>query len=106
NISEWMPGEDWDKEAKKYRIAPEEYTIEQELTIDSDLPDDEYIISIAVLDPAGMLPSLRFAIQNYFTGGRHPMGRVGFNTAITDFEIKPEEFKAMKDDHTLKYTLP
>ena len=71
--------------------------------MDTELQENEYIISIAVLDPAGMLPSLRFAIENYFTGGRHPMGYVGINKTLEQYEINSSDFKNMYEDHSLKY---
>lgn len=103
NISEWMPGDDWDKATSKYRIQPPVYSIEKELTLNVDLPEQEYVIAVSVLDPAGMEPSLRFAIQNYFIGGRHPMGYVGINKELSSYEIPVTDFREMKDDRTLKY---
>ncbi len=103
NISEWMPGDKWDKALSRYTEAPEVYTISKDITLDVTLPEDEYVMSISVLDPAGMQPSLRFAVQNYFTGGRHPMGYVGINKELANYEIKSTEFKDLRDERTLKY---
>jgi hypothetical protein len=33
---------------------------------------------LAILDPAGNLPTVRFATTNYLNGGRHPLGMVDF----------------------------
>jgi hypothetical protein len=104
-ISQWMPGDNWDKAANAYKIPAPEYNIEEILTLDVDLTEDEYIISLSVLDPAGMQPSLRFAMVNYFTGGRHPMGYIGIGKELTNYEISETEFKDMKTDRTLKYSL-
>jgi len=41
-----------------------------------DAPAGTYILALAVLDPAGAMPSLRFATEWYFEGGRHPIGVV------------------------------
>lgn len=105
NISEWMPGDNWDKATSKYLNAAPVYNVEKEITLDSDLNENEYIISVSVLDPAGMLPSLRFANENYFTGGRHPMGYIGINTEPEIFEINQSEFKDIQQDRTLKYVI-
>jgi len=105
NIADWMPGDNWNKGTNRYTTPAPENVIEKELTVDTDIPDDEYIVSIAVLDPAGMQPSLRFAINNYFQGGRHPMGYVGYNTDITTYEIDSKQFADLKKDKTLKYKL-
>lgn len=105
NITEWMPGDNWNKAINRYTTPAPENLVEKELVVDTDIPDDEYVISIAVLDPAGMLPSLRFAVNNYFQGGRHPMGYVGFNKDIAAYEIDSKQFVDMKKDKTLKYKL-
>lgn len=41
-----------------------------------EVPKGTYILSLAILDPAGNLPNLRFATSNYLNGGRHPIGLV------------------------------
>ena len=94
-----------DYSQKVYTQPDAIYHIEEELTLDKKIDTGDYIISIAVLDPAGMLPSLRFAIQNYFEGGRHPMGHVGINTEPIYFEIPVSNFSDMRQDKTLKYKL-
>ncbi|MGN6419949.1 MAG: DUF4832 domain-containing protein [Pseudobacter sp.] len=103
NISEWMPGDNWDKASNRYTIAPEVYSIEKEISLDVDLSEQEYVIAISVLDPAGNMPSLRFAVQNYFIGGRHPMGYIGINKELENYEIPSMDFRDMKDERTLKY---
>lgn len=105
NISQWMPGEQWNVANNSYSIPALEYRIEENLTMDEALPDGEYIIAVSILDPAGMLPSLRFAISNYFEGGRHPMGVVGLNANVNDHEIKSEMFFDLRQERTLKYKL-
>ena len=101
--SQWMPGENWDNVNGKYLTEPTTYEIDRTLTLDTNLPSDEYIIAISVLDPAGMMPSLRFATLNYFTGGRHPMGYIGVGKEISNYQIKPSEFNSIYTDKTLKY---
>ena len=44
---------------------------------DAELAPGRYVLALAILDPAGMLPSVRFATANYLAGGRHPVGIVG-----------------------------
>ena len=104
-ISQWMPGEQWNSANNAYSVPAPEYRIEADLAMDQALPDGEYIIAISILDPAGMLPSLRFAISNYFEGGRHPMGIVGLNASVGDHEVKSETFFDLRQDRTLKYKL-
>ena len=105
NISEWLPGENWDVALNKYTIAPPVNTISKNIVLETQLPAGKYILSIAVLDPAGMLPSLRFAANNYFTGGKHPMGYVGVTNTIDTYEINPSQFIDLQTDKSLKYKL-
>ena len=104
-ISQWMPGDNWNNSTKVYTQPATPNHVEEELTLDKKLDTGDYIISIAVLDPAGMLPSLRFAVQNYFEGGRHPMGHIGVNTEPIYFEIPVSSFNDMRQDKTLKYKI-
>lgn len=104
-ISTWMPGDNWDVSRNAYSVAPELYTVEEEITYDGDLPAGSYIIAIAVLDPSGNLPSLRFANFNYFNGGRHPMGNIGIDTDLEEYMLKASKFDSLKEDHSLHYTL-
>ena len=41
-----------------------------------NLPDGQYILALAILDPASQAPSLRFATTWYFNGGYHPVGLI------------------------------
>lgn len=100
-ISQWMPGDGWD--GSKYASAAAINSVEATLILDADLSSGKYAIAIAILDPAGMLPSARFAVRNYFEGGRHPMGYVGVGSDITDYAIKDQPFFDIQSDKTLKY---
>ena len=100
-----MPGDNWNNSAKVYTQPAATNHIEEELTLDKKLDTGDYIIAISVLDPSGMLPSLRFAIQNYIEGGRHPMGHIGVNTEPVYFEIPTDDFDDMRQDKTLKYKI-
>ena len=102
-ISQWFPGDNWNTEANRYQTPAETYHVEETITLDTDLEAGNYIISVAVLDPAGMLPSLRFAAVNYFEGGRHPMGYIGVDSTPENFEIANDEFFDIQSDKTLHY---
>ena len=61
----------------------------------------EYILALAILDPAGNVPAVRFAIKNYFKGGRHPMGKIGVNYTPEAFTVR--EFDDIRLDSSLFY---
>jgi hypothetical protein len=105
NISEWMPGDNWDIYLNQYLIPPSVYTINTQVQLNTPLPKGEYIISLAVLDPAGMQPSLRFANKNYFRGGYHPLGYIGVNTKPRTCFLDNTTFDDIQSDTTLKYKI-
>lgn len=80
------------------------YTVTDRFTIPEGLRSGTYILALAVLDPSGNLPSLRFANANYYTGGRTPLGVVGIGHGPED-TVKLEPFDSLYEDHTLHYTL-
>lgn len=106
NITEWMPGDKWNPSLKSYDEKAETHTIVRELTVDPGIGNGKYIISISVLDPAGMLPSIRLATRNYFTGGRHPMGYIGVGQELEEYRLDSRLFDDIAGDATLKYVIP
>jgi hypothetical protein len=60
-----------------------------------------YTLAVAILDPSGNAPSLRFANVNYYRGGRTPVGHVGIGTRPPDQNLGP--FDALKSDAALSY---
>ncbi len=103
DIRTWYPGEDYDKAKREYNIAPEKYLINSSFVLNAPISAGTYIIAVSILDPAGNLPSLRFAVNNYFTGGRHPIGYVGFGSTPSDFKIDPGLFDDLYEDNSLHY---
>lgn len=103
-ISIW-PGkavvDGWSTETPGWGTPPESHTVSARFH--PDIPDGEYVLTLAVLDPSGMTPSLRFATSQYWNGGRHPIGLVGIGQPGTG--ALPESF-AFDDpvrDRTLRY---
>jgi hypothetical protein len=64
----------WSNQPLGWAIPPARHRVSQ--VFSPVLAPGEYVLSLAVLDPAGMKPSLRFASSQYWNGGRHPIGRV------------------------------
>ena len=73
--SEYLPDINWNAAGGgKWKNPPQKNTVKGNFKV--DIPEGTYILSLAILDPAGNLPSLRFATSNYLKGGRHPVGMV------------------------------
>ncbi len=78
--SEWPkfhPNKNWVDGIPGWATPPKTYMASGEFKV--SIPTGRYILALAVLDPAGQLPSLRFATSQYFKGGRHPVGMVAVN---------------------------
>ena len=102
----WLPGDDWDPAAKAYAVKPRSVRVEGRFTVPTAVGNGERILALAVLDPAGNLPCARFSIANYFTGGRHPIGRIGVGMRPAAAELAPSAFDDPGQDRTLRYALP
>lgn len=103
DIRRWLPGDKWDKTEKKYKIEPEKNQINGKFLLPADLPKGEYILGLSIIDPAGNVPAVRFAVKNYFKGGRHPIGKIGIGKKINNFEISETVFDDLYSDRTLFY---
>jgi len=72
-------------------------------TFNPTVPPGTYTLAVAVLDPAGDAPSLRFANTNYYRGGRTPIGRVAVGGAPNSPAQDLGAFDGLKADDTLSY---
>jgi len=100
--SQYYPNTNWNNsKAGEWAIPPAVNRLEDQFKI--DVPEGNYILSLAILDPAGNFPSIKFATSNYINGGRHPMGliSVGDNKCYplpVDFQ-----FNDLYQDNSLYY---
>jgi hypothetical protein len=118
NIRDWLPGEGWtapewvknkpnknwvDNGTPGWTTPPKTYTASGDFKL--TIPTGEYILALAVLDPAGHLPCLRFATSQYFKGGRHPIGRIGVGMRPAAAKLDSSTFDDPAQDRTLRYAL-
>lgn len=107
DIRKWMPGEDWDGQAFAYRRPAKSYAEEGRATLTQTIPQGDFIIALAILDrQGGMMPSVRFAIENYFRGGWHPLGFIGVGRKPAEIGLKDVTFDSPAFDDTLHYKVP
>ena len=76
----FYPSETWSDTPAVWAVPAATYQIEE--NFDVVAPPGTYILAVAILDPAGMVPSVRFATSNYLTGGRHPVGLVAVQAGM------------------------
>jgi hypothetical protein len=79
------------------------YTVRDEWRLPAKLPEGTYTLALAVLDPAGSLPALRFANVNYYNGGRMPLGKIGIGNMPDTDDLG--YFDSLYRDRSLYYTL-
>jgi hypothetical protein len=106
DIHRWLPGDDWDPQSEKWKVPPEIYEVDETVSIPSSIPEGDYVLGLAILDAqGGRLPSVRFAVKNYWQDGWHPMGFVGIGHAPKQKEVPGPFFEAPRDE-TLHYEVP
>lgn len=103
DIHDWMPGEQWNEGLQEYDFPAPVVRNTSNFIIEHPLPKGKYILALAILDPAGMVPSVRFATSQYFNGGSHPIGFVGIDTSIAQPIIHPADFDNPANDNSLYY---
>jgi hypothetical protein len=123
DIRTWLPGDEWTPPAWPHnagtntdeavwpaagecRWSKPAQPAEISGTFTPDVPAGRYVLALAVLDPAGMLPSLRFATANYFNGGRHPVGLVGIGGERGGALTPDITFDDPQRDTSLHYRAP
>ncbi len=100
--SKFVPDTSWNANGTgKWENPPRKNTIKENFKV--DIPNGTYILSLAILDPAGDLPSLRFATLNYLNGGRHPVGMVDFDKKQCNSLPKDFKFDDPGSDKSLHY---
>jgi hypothetical protein len=121
DLRTWLPGDRWlqfaswnkelarfvlDERPAAYEVAAQPLTVTGRFTLPARLARGQYILALAILDPAGRAPACRFAVTNYFAGGRHPIGRIGVGRKPGAAELDGAAFQDLAEDHSLGYGFP
>ncbi len=107
DIRKWLPGENWDSAAYAYRRPAAPNHDDGLATLPANIKPGHYIIALALVDrQGGMMPSARFAIENYFRGGWHPLGFIGVGEAPKEAALKDVKFDSPAFDESLHYKVP
>jgi len=106
-IRTWLPGQEWDGEADAYRRPARLNTVSDAVVLPAAIKPGEYLVALAILDrEGGMVPSVRFAIENYVAGGWHPLGRIGVGRAPGRADVGDVPFDSPAFDRSLTYRVP
>ncbi len=74
NWSQFVAPDHWSVEPLQWAAPPPTHHIDE--TFQVNVAEGEYVLALAILDPASGRPNLRFANSWYFQGGYHPVGRI------------------------------
>jgi len=104
DIRNWLPGDQYNSTTRTYSVPAVVNTVTGTFQLPTTgIANGEYILALAILDPAGMLPSARFSTVNYFNGGRHPIGKIGVGVTPSQTLLSPSLFNDPAADRSLYY---
>ncbi len=118
DIRRWLPGDRWmqfanwsterghfvlDDRPPRYEVPAVANMVHGRFTLPQELRPGRHLLALAVLEPADRAPACRFAIENYFTGGRHPLGRIAIGQQLNDASLDGVRFDDLASDHSLGY---
>jgi hypothetical protein len=107
DLRKWLPGEDWDSATFAYRRPAVPHHNEGHATLPEHIKPGQYLLALAILDrQGGMMPSVRFATQNYFRGGWHPLGFIGIGEPPEVASLENVAFDSPAFDDSLHYKVP
>lgn len=113
DIRSWQPGNGWKYDHSDPSIPGIGYDTVSiygnemgTFNIPDTIANGKYILALSIVDPSGMLPSIKFAIENYFVGGRHPIGYIGINENVADAKLTGVSFDDLQSDRSLHYVYP
>lgn len=104
DIRSWLPGDDWNDSLDVYTIQPEEIIVEKKFNVPI-LDNGNYIVALSINDPAGNLPSVRFANTSYLHGGYTALGYVSSGKRLKSAMIPTTRFVDVEKDTSLHYSL-
>lgn len=90
DLRTWLPGET--------------ISLARSFTLPATLASGQYVVTLAILDPAGQVPAARFAVNNYWMGGRTPLGPVAVDAVAPATQLN--EFDDLQTDNSLYYLPP
>ena len=102
--SEYIPDSTWNASGKcEWQKPPVKNTVKGSFKV--EIPRGTYLLSLSINDPAGNLPSLRFATANYIIGGRHPIGLVDIGKKQCSLLPAGFSFDNPEMDNSLHYVI-
>jgi hypothetical protein len=93
----------WEGEDLRTWLPGEPIAVSRSFPLPAGLAAGQYVVTLAILDPSGLVPAARFAVEHYWMGGRTPLGPVALAAPAPDSHL--HEFDDLQSDHSL-FDLP
>jgi hypothetical protein len=94
----------WDGVDLRTWLPGEPIAVEGSFALPADLSAGHYVVTLAILDPSGLVPAARFAVDHYWMGGRTPLGPVAVGSPAPTAHLN--EFDDLQTDQSLYYLAP
>lgn len=94
----------WEGQDLRTWLPGEAVTIARTFPLPPGLAAGQYVVTLAILDPSGLVPAARFAVEPYWMGGRTPLGPVAIGVAAPSSQLN--EFDDLQSDNSLYYLAP
>lgn len=77
SVMDWLPGENWQAEARAYADPAPTYTVSGTFTLPDDVEAGSYVLALSIPDPAGLHNAAVFMNTGYIAGGYTALGVIG-----------------------------
>ena len=104
NWSQYVAPDHWTEEPLEWSIAPPTHVARGQFS--PTVPSGQYIVALAIADPANGKPNLRFATSWYVNGGWHPLGIVSTEGRVNGGLPADFRFDDPHRDESIRYDLP
>ena len=91
----------WEGQDLRAWLPGEPIAVSRSFPLPPGLAAGQYVVTLAILDPSGLVPAARFAVEPYWMGGRTPLGPVAIGAAAPESRLN--EFDDLQSDQSLYY---
>ena len=91
----------WEGQDLRTWLPGDPIAITRSFPLPAGLAAGQYVVTLGILDPGGLVPAARFAVEPYWMGGRTPLGPVAIGVAAPTTQLN--EFDDLQSDNSLYY---
>lgn len=91
----------WEGQDLRTWLPGDPIAVSRSFPLPPGLTAGQYVVTLAILDPSGLVPAARFAVEPYWMGGRTPLGPVAIGAVAPESRLN--EFDDLQSDQSLYY---